>query len=332
MLASHSYPQRIEQLLGDWALLAGHGETFSEDSRMNMLTQNLEQFAGQAQAKSCLCADGSPVEICERISAQPQAVAFTMEPLPVRTDEEPHLSCLCRLLGNIAPEGKMQLLRSRIGRYASGLSHLWLGTDFARPGVRIYCHFTPVTAGEIMGQLQSGNPIAIAQIEPEISVRRSIVEIQKHGALRMIGLNFDGIIGGAKLAFAHPLEVTSMERLAGACSIPFNPLQDYMRLLSPSQGGWRSTRCGLALTLNHAGYTQSLTVYHYAASYFLDDLKLRSFVLRIAEYFLWDTQVYRGVSRLLDREGERMRSLIGFTVSASGETSLRLYGQTGAFA
>ncbi len=137
---------------------------------------------------------------------------------------------------------------------------------------------------------------------------------------------------GPKVAFQHPLEQGPLEALAGQCGVPYEPLRTYMHLLDPRRGGWRMTRCGLALACDAQGNPSGLTVYHYAAPYFRDDEQLRTFALRLAEKFGWNTNTYRASSRLLDRPAERVRSLIGFTVAANGTTSMRLYGHAGGFA
>jgi hypothetical protein len=321
-----TYVERVQRLLGDWALLTGESEAISEDPRMRMVSRNLQYYDdSRSAAKSALCADGSPLEFCERISRRPQAVAFTLEPLRPATNQSWSLASLCRLLQTIAPVEEVQLLGQRLSRYARSIRSLWLGADFAQStGVRIYCHLTSEASIE--------SAFCVAGLAPSSPVRQTIFDIFNSTRLRVVGLNFGGLAKGIKLAFSHPLDSEGMERIAGRWRVPGGLLRDYMSVVSRARGGWRKGRCGVGVALDEAGAVQGLTIYHYAAPYFLNDQELRSFVLRLADRFSWDTTVYRSASRLLDREGVRVRTLIGFTVSVTGERSLRLYGQSGALA
>jgi hypothetical protein len=316
-----SYSERVTQLLGDWALLAGQNGSIARDPRMTMLSEVLPSFDQQGPLRSALCADGSPVEFCERISALPQSPAVTVEP-PQREGQS-KLNALCRTLRGIGPQAAIDRLRRRLKRHEDRIQTYWIGVDFAQSrGARVYCHLH-ANAGAEAGSL--------AGVRLSAKLRRVASGLAENGALRLVASSFEARGKGAKLAFQHPLAPESLEALAAECYVPYGALSEYMAALDPHRGGWRQSRCGVALTVGGSGEVSSLTVYHYTAPYFRDDEQLRAFALRLAGRFHWNTHTYRGSSRLLDRPGERVRSLIGFTAAADGETSLRLYGGTGAY-
>ena len=315
-----TYSQRVTQLLGDWALLAGQHIRIARDPRMAMLSRILPRFDGKPPARSRLCADGSPVEFCERIGVLPQSPAITVE--PPAWEGISKLGALCRTVREIAPPQDVDVLRRKLKRYEDRVKTYWIGADFGQPnGVRIYCHLKPDTRSA---------PPALPGVRLSSALRRVVSGLAQSGTLRLAASSFQAADKGAKLAFQHPLAAANLEALAGECGVPYAALRDYMRLLDPHRGGWRKSRCGLAVAVDADGDAAGLTVYHYAAPYFRDDQQLREFALRLAERFVWNTKTYRASSRLLDRPGERVRSLIGFTVATNGGCAMRLYGRTGA--
>src|SRR6185437_3749529 len=137
-----TYSQRVTQLFGDWALLAGQSSRIAQDPRMAMLSRILQHFDGKGRVRSGLCADGSPVEFCERISVLPQSPAITVE--PPEWEGRSKLSALCRTVREIAPRQDVDALRRRLKRYEDRVKTYWIGADFGQPnGIRIYCHLHP---------------------------------------------------------------------------------------------------------------------------------------------------------------------------------------------
>jgi hypothetical protein len=298
-----------------------------------MVFEQLEEIGSRPGYKAALCADGSPLEFCERISAQPQAVALTLEPPWTGWDQGCSLASLRHLLQSIAPEEDVTRLCERVGSHAKEIRTLWVGADFAqRRGVRLYFHLSRDASAQVANGVRAGERLRLAELDLPDSSRKVLIEIMQRGTLRCIGVNFNGESHGVKLAFAHPLDRDSVEHIADRCGVSKDLLREYMHSISPTCGGWRTSRCGLALTLSETGQVLGVTVYHYTAPYFRHDQELRRFVLRLAERFVWNTEAYRYTSRLLDREGVRMRTLLGFTAPVTGSPSLRLYGQSAAHA
>ena len=356
------YAERIGRVLSDWALLAGQGSTFAEDPRTRWLREELERPASEPARvdRGHLCADRSPVEFCERINAQPQRVAFTFEPGPPAEDGDPAAGPLCRWPGPVAggmeaelaawrrqpggkAEGRRQKaegsaerktgflarkpLSTQAGHRSTGSHAAWIGVDYAHPvGIRVYVSLR----GEPSSGRTPDQEPGLAGLPLQDGARRALEELHRRGRLRVVGIDCGGERKRTKLAFAHPVDPAALEALATHAGIPAAPTRAYLRMLSPSGAGWRQRRCGIGIAIDATGGVLGYTVYHYTAPYFRDDEELRSFVLRLAGHFSWDTTVYRPASRLLDVAGKRVRTLLGFTIAETGETSLRLYGRSGA--
>jgi hypothetical protein len=329
MCSSATYSERVSQLLSDWALLAGDKRQIDGDPRAAMLFRSLKTRAGSPCFKSRLCADGSPVEFCERISVKPQFPALTMEPAAMTegaTEGAAAIDKLCRALESLATEAELLCLKRQLSRLNNYVDAYWIGVDFAQAaGMRLYCHLRRAQG------LPDAKSLACRPFSP--AADRAIRMLKESGTLRMVAFDVGTAAAGVKLAFEHEATPAAIEEIAGACGVPFDPLCEYISALD-SRGGSRPSRerRGLAIAIDGAGNAAGLTLYHYAAPHFRDDEELRAFVLGLAGRFRWTTDTYRAASRLLDRQGERVRSLVGFTAPAVGSPSLRLYGRTGACA
>ncbi len=324
MPAPSSYSRRVTNMLADWALLSGDGDRIARDPRFAMMSQVMQDFDRNPGFRSALCADGSPLETCERISQSPQSPAFSVEPLVSEAaGNSTTLDALCSALTCISSDEAVHNVRQRILPTESQVDAYWIGVDFAqKQGVRIYCHLKPNASSGALSLVDS----------PLSGLARTVISrLSESGALRLIAWNFSTKAAGTKLAFSHPLDLQTLERIAGECGIPALYLSHYMRSVAGSPQVWRRTRGGVALAIDHAGQPAAITVYHYAAPHFHDDGDLRDLVLRLSDRFQWNVDTYRSTSKLLDRHGVRVRNLLGFTVTIRGEASLRIYGRSGIY-
>ncbi len=130
MPATNTYSQSAIELLRDWALLAGVSGRIAQDPRMGLLARVLPDFDDGALASGGLCTDGSPLELCERISVKPQAPAFTLE-VP-EWEGHSQLDALCRALRETASEQDLNETRLRLERIDGRVKTYWIGVDFAQ--------------------------------------------------------------------------------------------------------------------------------------------------------------------------------------------------------
>ena len=324
--SSSPYRDHVRQVIEHWALLAGVAHAVRADARMSLVDRQLARLA-TGDALSALCADGSPVEFCERIGPRPQAPALTVagfDDAGGGADFDRLQSLVRPVLGADGTEA----LRRRVGALATSPKHLWLGIDFAQPTtMRLYCKPAPKTVAAITADLAVTD--ASRLFGPGASSTRAVLaELVARGRNLVVGFDFAGSRSGSKLAVAHPLERSVLARVAAVAGVALDPLAAWLEALRPGRP-WPTRRCGLGLAIDPSGRVTALTAYVYAAPFFRGDDELRSFVLRLAARFGWNTGTYRHASRLLDHRRERRRHLIGFTTSLDGSTSLRTYAQTG---
>lgn len=310
---AHALPRmpRIDDVLAQCSILGSAAGCAVADRTAALVATVMRDRmpAADATSRTRLCADGSPVELCERLAATPQPLGFTLD---------------AGTTGAFALISSA--LRERFRRDASVVRTVWVGID-GEPSssIRLYADLQRGTMRAADASVRIGN------LEPDARAATVLAEIERAGALRVVGVDAGpAVAGGVKLAFATALDAHGLFDIARSCDVHDACFATYLRALQPVDRTWRQVRCGIGIALARTGQIAALTLYHYTAPYFRDDAALRASALALAERFGWDASVYRPMSRLLDDPaGSRVRALAGFTVRADGVCSLRMYGRSG---
>jgi hypothetical protein len=327
--APGSYAMRLSDVLEHWCLLCGDASP-----ARGTVTLLRAAFAGRAgtedrRSPARLCADGSPLEFCERLSDTPQRPACTVDFGPPASKP---LARLRTAFAWLEAGSAARTLAQR--RFAASCADLvravYIGLEGnALEAVRLYID---IARDDERHDGRTSVELAQAAVQHPLASRTlSALEfIARIGRLRLCGIDLGAPAGGVKLAFALPLDEAALSRCADTCDVDMAPIRTYLRALDRTGSAWRQVRSGLGVAVDCAGRIEALTLYTYAAPYFRSDAALRETALAMASTFRWDAAGYRGASRLLDDPaGTRVRGLIGFTARRDGRTGLRMYGRSG---
>jgi hypothetical protein len=326
-----SYAEHVTEVFEQWSLLT-NDSAHALDPRAVLLKSVLTCRRGDHDCHSAerLCADGSPVEFCERLARTPQRPAYTLDLGPNNGSSGERLEFAFSLLKQVVNPDAVSELWHRLADHISYVRAVWIGVDCETSGgVRLYLELARKIASTAAAVTFAAE-LAGMRIDERGTL--AINDIAARGTLRLVGIDLGRPSAGLKLAFALPLSDSLLVEHARRFDFEPQLFSTYVHCVASKYRLWRQARCGLGIRFDSSGKTRALTLYHYAAPYFRDDDELRSRVFTLAAVFGWSTATYRATSRLLDFIGVRVRNLLGFTVKDDGITSLRIYGCSGHLA
>jgi hypothetical protein len=339
--ATIGYLAEVERLLDHWFRLTGCPSADPTLLRACLVHLAALPPSREWRGYSRLCADGSPVELCETVGRHPHGPAYTCDPGPYDAPSVERLATAVRLGEDLlagVPGGPrlVRTVRERLfpERIAPGLFSLWLGVDHpAQSGarevrVKIYANLNWRTTDDARSRMLDtfaalGAPAggAACQLFAVLATR---------GYPKMLALTV-APSGDYTAKVYYRLQRVDLELfalLAARSALDSAPFALYAERLLRSGPVWSDLNAGVGVVLDTGGEVGGLALYHYVRTYFRDDDQLRQRVLEAAPIFGWDVSVYRATSRLLSAgPGTRLRSLLGFGVTTTYETSLRLYSR-----
>jgi hypothetical protein len=354
------YRLRLLSTVQDWHLLAGGTtEAWAEQVRE---TERLFSRVGESVEPadwrhfSRLCSDGSPVEWCERLSEDRtvHGPAYTLDPTPYGAPDEQRLAIAQQaaevllaqegldttLLGDLVKIlNGAQLDQSISANTENGVAGLWLGVeqgpDRSSRLIKLYINLNWRNMPSPWDQLSRALIRAGCPVDTMTEWLMKPLGQQGYPRMLALGLSSDGR-PAAKLYFRlHQLDRNRLFMLTDAVSWPRTPFEAYLKQVLQRDLFWNDSNTGIGLGLRGGAGLTSLSLFHYASPYFLNDAELRHRVLSAAPAFRWETDGFRLSSRLLeapDEQHKRLRSLLGFSVHANGRTGLRIYSRTGYLA
>lgn len=337
-----NYARRVGELVSDWCRL--ESETALTAKLINDVVRLAAPFPTPSDpAVPSLCADGSPVEISERLSPRACGPALTCDPASRRIKPADRLRqslrAACAAVSAIPNAAEMVTKTANslysdpsvqnagaaawVGVNADGLDHLkW----------KVYLSFDGRPPAQIAARCES----ALSRIShTSVSQASRIFDfVAAHGYLRMLSLSFGnrGYVGAKLYARLKRVDLDVIRNLAHLGNLPTDPFDLYVRRVLRRQRTWFDGRAGIGVAFDEAGSFVGAALYHYTAGYFASDQQLRERLLAAAPEFGWDPSAYRLVSRLFDSGGSRARFLLAVGVSSSGGCGLRAYAGTGYLA
>lgn len=322
------YAVRISELVGDLCRLTG----------MPPRTASLlEAIAGSAAAVQLrlpprLCADGSPVEICERLGRTPVGPAITCElgvsqalasASAIAFPGAHVIRAIDATAGALIRNGKQESMPFWIGVHCDVGGAMRTKLYYSFDGR----HQSDATTRCSRALLLAGFPVT-TRLQDILRL------FEERGYLRMVAFSVDEAgAGGVKVyARIRRADGALVDRLARLSGVPFEPFDCYVRRVLRRARDWFDGRAGLGVGVGTDGTVRSIALYHYAAGYFGNDDALRERLLSVAGEFEWDAYAYRASTRLIDSgSASRARCLLGFGASQTG-SEMHAYAQTGYLA
>ncbi len=346
ILKLEMYRLRLLSLVQDWHLLtAGVAPDIAAQQWVDKVreTERLFSRVGEGVAPSDwrtfskLCADGSPVEWCERISGDREipGPAYTLDPAPygattcqrlrIATEAAEVLLAheglditLLRDILQILSKSSAPLPGQTISKFSSaadghsqpdettepsGVAGLWLGVEerAERPRlIKLYINLNWRQMPTPWAQLSRA--LIRAGCPPDSLTEWLIKPLGQQGYPRMLALGLSADARpAAKLYYRlHQLDRNRLFMLTDAVSWPRQPFEDYLKYVLKNNLLWNDRNTGIGLGLRGEAGLTSLSLFHYASAYFCNDAELRHTILSAAPEFRWQTEGFRLSSRLID--------------------------------
>jgi hypothetical protein len=332
-----AYVDRVARLIDDWTLLTT-GRPAAP--LFHQFASNLEQCVPPDAWRhhSVLCADGTPIELCETIAPVVVGPAYTCDLGPYGADPATRLALAMRAAARLhanAAEAEHLLAALREVLFPPQVPlephTLWIGAAHGQNGaarIKLYWNLHWKTTDDAWDRALAALATVGCRLDP--AAQRLCQRLATWGFPRIMALSVqpDGHVTAKLYYRLAQVNLDRLAQLAHGCDLPSTRFGDYVRQVLHRDGTWCDDRAGVALALDRDGAVEGLALYHYTWPYFANDAALRQRMLAAAPAFGWDVGGYRAASRLVDGPA-RCRHLLGFGLGRTGVPGLHVYASTG---